>query len=477
MFLLWALWAFIDDGTLFVALLGAGLAKGAVVALAAIGFIMIMKATGIANFAQGDLITIGGYLALWATSKTLPAHDGLGLSLGLGFLLVLVIMFVLGVIVERVAYAPLSKRAHDVHVVVIATLGVAIILRTVMALWQGNDPRFVRSWFNLGGSLDGFLFFNDGTLTINVGFLGIDDAVISAQRVVIMVVTGVVVLGIMMLFSRTSFGRQVRAIAADRETARLYGVKASRLSMLSFGISAALAGLAGILIGPLGSFDLSLGFSYMLLGFAAAVLGGFGSRNSAVATDMTQQVLAIKDSGANVVMSANFPNPSGVFVNQLRQNGVTIPFVGGASLNLAVDAGSIQNVDNLWASDDCVPELEKDKKAKKFVKEYTAEYGYKPNYASAQLHDIMMFGSDVITKAGNDRAAIIKGLSNVSYDGVCDFQTDNNNLLGTSVTIYKYKGGTDKTKLLEKKVELQKLREEDIVIITTAPPTTAAPAG
>jgi branched-chain amino acid transport system permease protein len=162
-------------------------------------------------------------------------------------------------------------------VVVIATLGVAIILRTIMSLWQGTEPRFLRSWFNIGGSLDGFLVFNNGTLTINIGFLGIDNAVISAQRVVIMVVTAVVVLAIMALFSRTSFGRQVRAIAADRETARLYGVQASRLSMLSFGISAALAGLAGILIGPLGSFDLSLGFSYMLLGFAAAVLGGFGS--------------------------------------------------------------------------------------------------------------------------------------------------------------------------------------------------------
>ena len=81
----------------------------------------------------------------------------------------------------------------------------------------------------------------------------------------------------MWLFARTSFGRQVRAIAADRETARLYGVPATRLSMLSFGISAALAGLAGLLIGPLGSFDLTLGFTYMLLGFAAAVLGGFGS--------------------------------------------------------------------------------------------------------------------------------------------------------------------------------------------------------
>lgn len=276
-FLIWALIAFIDDGTLFVALLGAGLAKGAVVALAAVGFIMIMKATGIANFAQGDLITLAGFLGLWATSKVAPAADGLGLSLGLGYLLVLVIMFFVGVVIERVAYAPLSKRTHDMHVVVIATLGVAIIIRTILAIWQGTEPRFLQSWFNFGQDLDGFLFFNNGTLTINIGFLGIHDAVISAQRVVIMAVTAVVVLVIMWLFAKTSFGRQVRAIAADRETARLYGVKANQMSMLSFGISAFLAGLAGLLIGPLGSFDLTLGFTYMLLGFAAAVLGGFGS--------------------------------------------------------------------------------------------------------------------------------------------------------------------------------------------------------
>jgi branched-chain amino acid transport system permease protein len=191
--------------------------------------------------------------------------------------LTLVLMFLLGIVIERVAYAPLRKRSPDIHVVVIATLGVAIVIRTLMALWQGSDPRFLQSWFNVGGSLQDFLFFSDGVLRINIGFLGVTDAVISAQRVVIMVVTGVVVLLIMWLFARTSFGRQVRAIAADRETARLYGVRASRLSMLAFGISSVLAGLAGLLIGPLGSFDLTVGFSYMILGFAAAVLAGFGS--------------------------------------------------------------------------------------------------------------------------------------------------------------------------------------------------------
>jgi len=281
-FIVWAIWAFIENGTQFVALSGAGIAKGAIVALAALGFIVTMKATGIANFAQGDLITVGGYLGLWATSTIRPARDGLGLSLGLGYLLVLGLMFLLGIAIERVAYAPLAKKSRDIHVVVIATLGVALILRTIMALWQGTDVRFLRSWFNLGGSLDDFGPFGGGTLRVNIPWLGIHDAVIAAQRIVIMVVTTVVVLFIMWLFARTSFGRQVRAIAADRETARLYGVPAGRLSMLAFGMSATLAGLAGLLIGPLGTFDLTLGFSYMLLGFAAAVLGGFGSLGGTV---------------------------------------------------------------------------------------------------------------------------------------------------------------------------------------------------
>jgi branched-chain amino acid transport system permease protein len=276
----WAVVAFVDDGTLFVALVGAGLAKGAIVALAALGFLVIMKATGIANFAQGDLITLGAFLAFWATDKTGVAKDGLALSLGVGYLFALVLMFLIGVAIERVAYAPL--RSRSIHVVVIATLGVAVIIRTLISIWQGTEPRFLKSWFNIGGDLDNLLLFSDGTVRISVGFLGIDDAVISAQRVVIIVVTAVVVLATMWLFARTSFGRQVRAIAADRETARLYGVKVNRMSMLSFGIGASLAGLAGLLIGPLGSFDLSLGFTLMLLGFAAAVLGGFGSLGGTV---------------------------------------------------------------------------------------------------------------------------------------------------------------------------------------------------
>ena len=281
LFLAWAIWCFVDNGTAFVALTGAGLAKGAVVALSALGFVMIIKATGIANFAQGDLITLGAFIGFWATDKTGIAKDGLKLSLLLGYIVALALMFVIGLAIERVAYAPLKGR--DIHVVVIATLGVAIIIRTLLAIWQGTEPRFLQSWFNTGQDLENFGPFGNGTLTINIGFLGIHDAVIAAQRVIIMLVTAIVVVAIMLLFAKTSFGRQVRAIAADRETARLYGVPATRLSMLSFGISAFLAGLAGLMIGPLGSFDLTVGFTYMLLGFAAVTLGGFTSIPGVVA--------------------------------------------------------------------------------------------------------------------------------------------------------------------------------------------------
>jgi branched-chain amino acid transport system permease protein len=281
LFLAWAIWCFVDNGTAFVALTGAGLAKGAVVALSALGFVMIIKATGIANFAQGDLITLGAFLGFWATDKTGIAKNGLELSLLLGYIVALALMFVIGLAIERVAYAPLKGR--EIHVVVIATLGVAIIIRTLLAIWQGTEPRFLQSWFNTGQDLENFGPFGKGTLTINIGFLGVHDAVIAAQRVIIMVVTAIVVVLIMLLFARTSFGRQVRAIAADRETARMYGVPATRLSMLSFGISALLAGLAGLMIGPLGSFDLTVGFTYMLLGFAAVTLGGFTSIPGVVA--------------------------------------------------------------------------------------------------------------------------------------------------------------------------------------------------
>jgi len=194
--------------------------------------------------------------------------------------------------------------------------------------------------------------------------------------------------------------------------------------------------------------------------------------NSATATDLTQQALGFKNAGVDVIISANFPNPSGVLVNQLRQNGVTVPFVGGASLNIAKDSGSIQSLDNLWATDDCVPELEKDKKAKKFVKEYMAEYNYPPNYASAQVYDVFHVVAQAVEAVGHDHAKLIKKIAGTNYDGVCDFTNDKNNVLAQSVTVYKY--NTDGSKKFVKRFPIEFVPNEELVVATTVPPTTAA---
>jgi branched-chain amino acid transport system permease protein len=285
----------------FVALLASGLAVGAIAALAAVGFLLIYKATGVVNFAQGDLITLGAYIAIWLTQK--DGAFGIG-ALGLipGYIVTILIMFIIGMGLERVAYAPL--RGRSIHVIVITTLGAALVLRAFIGLWQGTTPRYLDS-------------------PVRGDVLKIADANIAYQRVLVIAVSAIVVISTIVLFQFTQFGRQLRATAADRDTAKLSGVPVNWLSMLAFGLSAALAGLAGILLAPLGSVDLTLGFNYMILGFAAAVLGGFGSIGGVVvgglAIGLVQYVV-----GGYVLRdyAATFPFVLMILVIALRPQGL-----------------------------------------------------------------------------------------------------------------------------------------------------------
>jgi branched-chain amino acid transport system permease protein len=247
--------------TKFTLLLAGGLSEGAIAALAAVGFLLTYKATGVVNFAQGALITLGAYLAIWATQG--HGMFGWGVLAPIpAYIVAIAIMFVVGMIIERLAYAPL--RGRSVHVIVIATLGASVVVTALIGLWQGTTPRFLQS-----------------PATGHV--VTIFGAGIEEPRLVVIGVTAIIVIAILLLFDYTQFGRQLRATAADRDTARLCGVPVNMLSMLAFGMSAALAGVAGVLIGPTQAIDVNFGFQTMLLGFAAAVLGGFGSIGGVVA--------------------------------------------------------------------------------------------------------------------------------------------------------------------------------------------------
>ncbi len=233
----------------FIALFASGITIGAIMAIVALGFLVLYKATGIVNFAHGELVTLGSYFGLWAIST-------IGLPVIPGYLLALVLMFGGGVVLERVAYAPLRKR--PVLIVVIATLAASIVIGGLLALWQGNTPQTLAS-------------------PVGTGSFTVDGAHISYQQVLVVAVCAVIVVVLLYVFQRTTFGRQVRALASDREMAELVGVRSRAISIFAFGISAVLAGIAGLLIAPLTAVDLTFGFTAMITAFTAAVIGGFGS--------------------------------------------------------------------------------------------------------------------------------------------------------------------------------------------------------
>jgi branched-chain amino acid transport system permease protein len=111
----------------------------------------------------------------------------------------------------------------------------------------------------------------------------------------VIVVTLVVFGLIQFMLQRTSLGRQVRAVSSDREAALLQGIRASRLTMIMFGLSASVAAIGGLLIAPILSASPTLGFDLLLSSFAAIVLGGFdrvgGAMAAAILVGVIQQVL------------------------------------------------------------------------------------------------------------------------------------------------------------------------------------------
>lgn len=236
------------------------------IAIVAIGFMVLYKAVGVVNLAHGDFMTMGAYVAVWGAAVA-------GLPVLVAYVVAIVCVAVGGLVLERTVYTPL--RNQSLNVIVIATLGVALTVRATLAVWQGSEPKRLAS-------------------PVGRGAVNIAGAAITYQRILIVVTAAVVIGGLSLLFRATQFGREMRALAADREAAQLQGIRVRRLGLIAFGLSGALAALAGVLIAPLNAFGLGLGFGIMLMAFAAAILGGFQSFGGVVlaslAIGITQQL-------------------------------------------------------------------------------------------------------------------------------------------------------------------------------------------
>jgi branched-chain amino acid transport system permease protein len=238
----------------FLQFLMSGLTVGAVYALVALGFTMIYNASDVINFAQGEFVMIGGMVTVFAAAA--------GLSLPLAAAAAITSAVVTGLLLHRLAIEP-ARGAAPV-VLIIITIGGALLIRGIAQVVF--DKQFHK--------LPGF----SGDQPVNVfGASVVPQAfwVIGGAAVIVLLVT--------LFFERTLLGRAVLATAANRLAAQLVGIDVSMVMALSFGLSAAIGAIAGLLITPITLTSYDVGTMLALKGFAAVVLGGLGSAAGAVA--------------------------------------------------------------------------------------------------------------------------------------------------------------------------------------------------
>ena len=234
-----------------------GVFLGAVYALFAIGYTLIFGVLDILNLAHAAIFMLAAFVAL--------SLVGAGFPLVLAFALALLFAGLLGVLLDRVAFAPLRRRNAGTLVPLISSIGAAIIMQGVArGIWGPDEHRFPpsalsTSQIHLGG--------------VTVGAL---DLLILAIALAMMGVLSYVL-------RSTPLGRAIRAVAADRVAAAILGVDIERTIALTFFIASALGGAAGILIGlQYNSISLDMGARIELKGLAIIILGGMGSVTGAV---------------------------------------------------------------------------------------------------------------------------------------------------------------------------------------------------
>ena len=247
----------------FIQTLINGLVTGCLYALIALGYSMVYGILKLLNFAHGDVYMVGIYIGYFVM---LGFGGPTGLSVAVP-LLILIMMTaaalgtgLLGVAIERFAYRPLRDAPRIAPL--ITALGVSFVLENTMLLLFGGQYRN----------------YNTQDYISTTGGITIDGATISWVDLMIFGVSVLMMIGLQLLVKRTTLGKQMRAVAADREAAEMIGINVDRTITLTFFIGSAMAGVAGVMSGlAFNAFNNTIGFLAGLKAFTAAVVGGIGS--------------------------------------------------------------------------------------------------------------------------------------------------------------------------------------------------------
>jgi neutral amino acid transport system permease protein len=233
-----------------------GLSLGSVYALGAVGLTLIYGILKLVNFAHGDFLTFGAYMAF-----LMNVTWGVPLVLALFFAIVMTAL--LGVAFERVLWSPMRAKRAGFLQLVLTSIGVAFLIRYGIQYVWGTEIRSL-----------------DVNTTDTVEFLGLR---IGRTELIVIVIGFVVLTAIGLLLRYSLLGKQMRALADDLDLAETAGIDTSRVILYTWLFAGGLAGLAGVLAGAVTDVRPELGFGLLLAIFAAVILGGIGDAFGALA--------------------------------------------------------------------------------------------------------------------------------------------------------------------------------------------------
>ncbi|MDP8957684.1 MAG: branched-chain amino acid ABC transporter permease [Actinomycetota bacterium] len=233
---------------IFVQLTVTGLANGAILALAALGFVVIYKATGVINFAQGEFLLIGAY-AIYAAIELYELHWALAILVGLA------VAVALGLLIERLVLRPMV--GESAIAVIMVTIGLAAVLGSLVQIRFGTTPRRMPS------------FMPRGTTHIA-------GAIVPLNRVWAIVLAVAALAAFSLFFRRSRHGIAMRAVADDQQAAMTMGISVPRVFAMAWALAAVSAVIGGLLLANITGVSGEVA-AFGLVVFPVVILGGLDS--------------------------------------------------------------------------------------------------------------------------------------------------------------------------------------------------------
>jgi len=261
--------------TLALQLVIAGVSVGSIYALVALAIVIPFKASGVLNFGQGEVVTLGAYAALVLTQLALPYPVVVLAVVALGA--------VGGMLIERLLIRPIVKAPE--FTLVIATFAIGLLIKGLISIRFGDSPNTLDGPFGTEPLVAAGLRFNPTSLWI-------------------LACTALVTVGVIVFFRHTRLGKAMRAVSVNVDAARLMGIRVDRVYRWSWAISTAIGALAGLLVAPLIGINPEIG-QLILRGLLAAVIGGFTSIPGAVVGGLA---VGLIETWSGVLIGSAFKN-------------------------------------------------------------------------------------------------------------------------------------------------------------------------